>query len=349
MPFVAQGRNLTSIFSYLMLSVTQALRLLKQCGNLVHCKLNITLDYPQPLFGNPASQELPDVTPLRGVAYLPHLISLSIVEDIPDDNSATQFYAAIESPNVRWLDYQRPDRSFFEGPEGPQVSLAHPPIFALLRRLTQLKMLTVDPRGFLPAHLCEALEMVSPTLTHLAIGQDSAQAVRADMRMRRRRHNPLYHSPKLFDLDWLRDSSLKTGYPSDADGPSNDPALTSKILLPHLEILDWSTGSCLDELLLQFLTERMDPRASQYGIAILKHIWIAFQRVQELDVPAEFARFRERKMAETGVEIPEVKLELDYLSKEPVKDDEPLSAVFGLTPDGRSWFYDDFREWFLPK
>lgn len=344
-PFAAQGQNLTYICSYLMLSVTEALKLLKQCEYLVHCKLYITLDYAgHPYVGHQATQEPVDETPLNGVANLPRLISLSILEDIADDSLATRFYASIDAPNLKWLDYQRPHHSIFEGPEGPQVSLVHPPIFSLLRRLTQLKKLTVDPRGFLPAHLCEAFEMVSPTLTHLVIGQESSRNVKADMRMRRRRHNPLYHSPKLFDLDWLRDSSVKAGYSSDAVDASSDPTSASIILLPHLESLDWSMGSGPDELLLQFIIERMDPSASRRGISSLKRVWIAFERVKELDVPAEFARYREARKAEAGVEISEVKLELDYLWKEPEKEDEPLSAVFGLTPDGRSWFYDDIQE-----
>ncbi|PPQ95257.1 hypothetical protein CVT26_014832 [Gymnopilus dilepis] len=314
-PFADRGLRLSYICCHGLLTIWEAFRLLKQCRNLKHCKLHIAHDYGHSNDpGQPVEDEAGILMP-EGVLFLPYLTSFSVLEDGTDSALTTSLYSSIDAPRLRWLEYHRlpyiSTQEILSGDSHPES-----PILSLLRRSNELKTLLIEPRGFFPADLRKALELVSLTLSHLVVGQESSKFTRY-LPGRRRNYAP--EPPvKHFDLDWLVT-------PQDLGNGLSTP------LLPHLEVLEWYPGSVSDEVLQRFIRGRMDP--SLQIKTSLKEVRILFDRLRQRNVLEELAR--------AGCHTDKIKIELEYISKPPKPGNEPFSPFYGLAKDGRTWIYDD--------
>ncbi|KAF8886244.1 hypothetical protein CPB84DRAFT_1787769 [Gymnopilus junonius] len=286
LPFAARGQRLSYVCCHGLLTITEASQLLKQCINLEHCRLYIAQDYSQ-LDG----QSLQEITE-------------------HDLNLTTTFYSSIDAPRLRWLDYHRQPyvstQEMLAGNPNPE-----PPILSLIQRSTKLKTLLVEPRGFYPADLRKVLEVVSPTVTHLVIGQETSKLPRYIPSRRRNFASAINTSSAQFELDWLL-------IESDSGPEAPIP------LLPHLETFEWFPGYVSDDVVIRFIRSRMEP--SFYSKTALKHVRIVFNRTKK---PTD------RKP------VSEIKVDLNYLPKPLKKEFEPFSPSYGLTRDGRTWIHDD--------
>ncbi|KAF8868447.1 hypothetical protein CPB84DRAFT_1756220 [Gymnopilus junonius] len=130
--------------------------------------------------------------------------------------------------------------------------------------------LTLLPHMFILA-LLKVLK-ASPSLKHLVIGQEPlTQLLRW-----RFDHSSYYYT---FDLKWLL---VNTDCPG-------------SVILPLLEIFEWSPGLTSDETVLQFITGRIGTLSTS-GVAALKCVQIMFSRGQEMDVLEEVKQYRSKKM-----------------------------------------------------
>lgn len=308
LPFDQQGKNLKYISSHILHSRQEAFDLLKACENLVHCRLHIGL------FNNEA------VPAIHGIASLPRLRTFAIIDhDTTNTDEAIQFYSSIDAPQLRWIDYQ----TRHHGDDDNTAPHTHPLLY-FLRKSMQLKKLTIDPFNLTHDVLREALQIVSPTLTHLVVGQE--------VMLRTPRVTQSAWAPSLMSSMSLNFGILVVDKNSNFD---------SEILLPNLDTLEVSTGSISDDVLLQILTSRIDA-SSRSKCEALKLVRVIFDRPKKLDIHEEVKQHLEFNKEKTGDRIRNMKLYLEYGTQAALVTD-PLSVSYGLQND-RLWPLIDLDE-----
>ncbi|KAF8903881.1 hypothetical protein CPB84DRAFT_1745997 [Gymnopilus junonius] len=248
-PYPLFGCQLTQFSCLLSVNFAETLMLFKACTNLIHCQIFIE-DHVQPRGLN-----------FSGRTFLPQLLSLSLLEGYLNLDESREFYSSIDTPHLKYIQYT-PHNYVLRSldPDAP------PPIVTLIQRAPELSKLTITPRTFAPAALRKILEAASLTcFKHLVILQEPL-----DPSTRRRYESRSYF--RVFDLRWLLVNA--------------DPGSESSVILPHLEVFDWSPGLVPDKTVLQFIIQRMNPLSAS-GVAALKRVRIMFARGQEIDILEE--------------------------------------------------------------
>ncbi|KAF8903869.1 hypothetical protein CPB84DRAFT_1773585 [Gymnopilus junonius] len=231
---------------------------------------------------------------INGQVSLPHLLSFSILEGPVNLDTSRQFYSSIDAPRLKYIKYTSENPALHNlDPDAP------PPIVSLLQGASELTKLAITPRMFVPTALRKLLGTANQNLKHLVIGEEPFN------KLTRRRYDP---------RSYFRAFDLKSR-------PCNP------IILPRLEVFEWSPGLVPDEAVLQFITERMDPPPPS-GVTSLKRVRIMFTRGQEIDILEEVNQYRDEKMRSEGVQLTD-------------KGPNQLSSSYGLNGRNQTWGYAD--------
>ncbi|PPQ95673.1 hypothetical protein CVT26_008325 [Gymnopilus dilepis] len=303
-PYPLFNHNLTHFCSRMILSFSESLGLFRHCPGLVHCKVHV-------------AQRQDDPSGAPGDAYSPvilsRLLTLSISEHGIEKGALDYFYSSFQAPSLKWMDYRKPYG----------VGWSHLPVRVLIETCHQLQKLTIDPNDFNERSLLQILETVSSNLKHLVLGKEPLQSLN-NHPVETRRSN----STPSFDLSWLL---------------VNPWSMLYNVLLPKLEIFEWSPGSANDKTVLHFITGRLRPLIPP-GVAPLKKVHIIFDISQKIDIAQELGRLKRdaRESGSQNAHLEELELRLIY-SPTPTKGNDrfsvpgPSSSSLRLSSDNRTW------------
>ena len=306
-PFADRGKQLTYFSSHRMFTLPESFSLLKQCENLVYCRLHLM------------SFRDSDDVPIQGVAYLPSLLSFALIDDAEIAQGSDHFFSSIEAPHLRHFDYMTQTCIH---DTNVAVQTMHP-VAKFLKRSPELRKLTIDPYGFSRDHLAQILQVASPSLEHLVLGQE------VDLRTPKAQRGYFEGAAVSWDI-----GSLFT----DEEGNSRPD-----ILMPKLNILESSTGSISDSSLLRVITSRIE--AASLGKCVpLKLVRVIFNKAKKVDIQKEVALHHERLGIQDGSAVEDFTLELEYDTDVDSFNADPLSSSFGIQND-RHWPHIELDEW----
>ncbi|PPQ80487.1 hypothetical protein CVT25_001753 [Psilocybe cyanescens] len=314
--FVANWK-LTYISLHVALPVSDTVRLLRNCPELVQFKVIISESMIDP-------NQVPESLFLEDTIFLPRLRVLDIVDYVFCEY-AGNFYDRIDAPELVWVAFSTHSSYRAHG----DITAAS--IATLLNKSTKLKKFAIDAIRF----TTEAMRQIflsAGNIMHLLLGRE----VRTETGSLNRHFMSLAYSWMWSFRDLLVDGIA-------IQHTTNKTRTTDTPLLPHLEILEISTGgtvSVSDDTLLTFIILRMDPSTSS-GLSQLKHVGIIFDRPEVRSI-AEGVRQHAQLIGTTS----KIKLDLNYpvvsqKQNQPTYAGYALSGIYGRS---QTWMYIEIDE-----
>ncbi|KDR77287.1 hypothetical protein GALMADRAFT_246625 [Galerina marginata CBS 339.88] len=288
---------------------TEVLELLAQCRCLVECRLVIQRHWDQ------ATHEV-----MQNDVVLPHLRTL-IINDGGSNVVMTKIFKALSVPALTSLEYQRPSYYSVEPEQTEPTPLS---LFSLLEISSAIDRLVIHPVCIPPEEILGCLRIAHRT-KHLVLGQQPS-FIDADGGL-------LYHRQSMVSYDHFDLNNLLIS--PDSGIARLDEVDEGNVLLPDMEHLEaYGISSFTDSNLLDLISSRFDAWKRGAATSALKRVRLDFCRPKQLpDIEAAVSRLAEG----AGVKL---EFELTY-SKALHRSFQPLSPMFGLTLDDRSWSLDD--------
>ncbi|PPR01590.1 hypothetical protein CVT26_013329 [Gymnopilus dilepis] len=319
---IPSGPHLTHLSCTRYLTSTEIFSVLTHCSGLVHCSL--LLSTPPPIDFSP---EADSDSSLPNNIFLPRLLSLAITEDmyVLDSASCKRLYSSINAPLLKWFNYGNQPYYHTEEENQIQPDLSFPTVLQLLERFQRLTKLTLEPYNFHPHGLKRVFEVVSPTLTHLVLGQEA---------ILRQPFRPfeapiVAQTPELNDLlGWLTVS---------------DSTPDTELLLPHLQVFEACPCRQSDEEVFRFVASRL----ATDRVDTLKLVRLRFYRKKQLDIEGRVSQLFTSEESRAKGAHPDsytpIKFDLQYHSAEAHLTDF-LSASYRVDHNIEYWDFSDTNE-----
>jgi hypothetical protein len=290
-------KHLSHLFIHSSILTELAGQMLSHCSNLIACLFIITT--PWDWHNNVA---IPNHFISPASTFLPHLEFLSLQGGFSGCN---QLFNNIEAPSLRILDCYG-----YLLEENEAVGL-----FNFLQGTKRLNKLMLDYREFTADQIFKCYTLVS-SVTHLVLG-----------------HSPKYRFSNYSTQDYDPHSEqINFFFLLYGVEHQYSPASTSTLFLPSLEVFEaFGIPSVTDEMLLKFITSRIDASKLDPRVSKLKKVLINFSRSRQMDIIPEALAYAQG----AGIYL---RLELTYSTEQEL--DVCWSASYGLSQtDDRSWPY----------